>query len=162
MTTHSRPAVPAAERATDTPGDISPFVLGLLMRRAHDRAASALVQALRPLGLELRHFAVLIALNSHGPMSQRELVAATGSDKASMVRVIDDLEAQELAVRRARPGDRRVHTVEMTPHGLEVFDAAHVSARPIADQLVAHLRPGEAAQLLDLLTRFTYPPDGAS
>jgi DNA-binding MarR family transcriptional regulator len=162
MTTHSRPAVPATERATDTPGDVSPFALGLLMRRAHDRAAAALVQALRPLGLELRHFAVLIALNAHGPMSQRDLVAATGSDKASMVRVVDDLEAQELVTRRARPGDRRVHTVEMTPRGLEVFDAAHVSARPIADQLVEHLRPGEAAQLLDLLTRFTYPPDPES
>jgi hypothetical protein len=31
----------ARERATDTPGDISPFALGLLMRRAHDRAAHA-------------------------------------------------------------------------------------------------------------------------
>jgi DNA-binding MarR family transcriptional regulator len=165
MTTDSRPTVPAvsaAERATDTPGDVSPFALGLLMRRAHDRAATALVQALRPLGLELRHFAVLIALSTHGPMSQRDLVAATGSDKASMVRVVDDLEARELVVRRPHPGDRRIHTVEMTAGGLEVFDAAHVSARPIADQLVAHLRPGEAAQLLDLLTRFTYPPDGAS
>ena len=52
MTTESQPSVPATERATDSPGDVSPFALGLLMRRAHDRAASALVQALRPLGLD--------------------------------------------------------------------------------------------------------------
>jgi MarR family transcriptional regulator, lower aerobic nicotinate degradation pathway regulator len=158
MTNRSRPAVSARDRATDTPGDRSPFVLGTLMRRAHDRAASALVEALRPLGLELRHFAVLIALNANGAMSQSELVTAVGSDKASMVRVVDDLEAADIVVRKPFPGDRRVHAVEMTQHGLDVFDTAHVDARPIADRLIAHLEPGEADQLLDLLTRFTYPP----
>ncbi len=147
------------ERASDLPGDVSPFALGLLMRRAHDRAAAALVEAIRPFGLELRHFAVLIVLNARGPLSQSALVAATGSDKASMVRVVDDLERAGLAIRRPVPGDRRVHAVEMTPAGLETFDAAHVPAQEIADGLVAHLRPGEAEQLLDLLTRFTYPPD---
>jgi DNA-binding MarR family transcriptional regulator len=158
MTAEHISQVSARERATDSPGDISPFALGLLMRRAHDRAASALVEALRPLGLELRHFAVLIALNANGVMNQSALVATVGSDKASMVRVVDDLEARGLVTRRPFPGDRRMHLVEMTPEGLAAFDAAHVSARPIADQLAAHLRPGEAAQLLDLLTRFTYPP----
>jgi DNA-binding MarR family transcriptional regulator len=158
MTTEQQPRVSARERATDTPGDESPFALGLLMRRAHDRAASALAEAVRPLGLELRHFAVLIALNARGAMSQSNLVTATGSDRASMVRVVDDLEAKGLVARRPLPGDRRVHLVELTPRGLEVFDAAHVSARPVADHLVAHLRPGEADQLLDLLNRFTYPP----
>jgi DNA-binding MarR family transcriptional regulator len=158
VTTDRISRVSARERATDTPGDISPFALGLLMRRAHDRAAGGLVEALRPLGLELRHFAVLIALNANGAMNQSALVATVGTDKASMVRVVDDQEARGLVTRRPFPGDRRVHVVEMTPQGLEAFDAAHVSARPIADGLVAHLRPGEAAQLLDLLTRFTYPP----
>lgn len=148
----------AQRRATDHPGDESPFALGLLMRRAHDRAASALVEALRPLGLELRHFAVLIALNKHSTLSQRELVAELGAEKTSMVRVIDDLEAAGLVVRRPFPGDRRVHAVEMTAKGVETFDAAHVPAADIASGLVSHLRPGEAELLMDLLTRFTYPP----
>jgi MarR family transcriptional regulator, lower aerobic nicotinate degradation pathway regulator len=46
-----------------------------------------------------------------------------------MVRVIDDLEKAGLFERRPVPGDRRVHTVEMTPKGLETFDAAHLPAR---------------------------------
>jgi DNA-binding MarR family transcriptional regulator len=146
------------ERASDRPGDASPFALGLLLRRAHDRAAGALVEAIRPFGLELRHFAVLIVLSDRGPLSQSALVAATGSDKASMVRVVDDLERAGLVARRPVPGDRRVHAVEMTPQGLETFDAVHVPAAEIAGQLVAHLGPGEAGQLQDLLTRFTYPP----
>ncbi len=43
--------------------------------------------------------------------------------------------------------------------GERTFDAVHVPAAEISAQLVAHLGPGEAGQLQDLLTRFTYPPD---
>jgi DNA-binding MarR family transcriptional regulator len=145
-------------RATDRPGDVSPFALGLLLRRAHTRAASTMVAAMRPFGLELRHFAVLIVLADQGPMTQRDLVEATGFDKAGIMRVVDDLEDGGLALRRAVPGDRRARAVEITERGLEVFDAAHVDGVGLAEGLVSHLRPGEADHLMDLLTRFTYPP----
>jgi DNA-binding MarR family transcriptional regulator len=147
-----------AGRAIDRPGDVSPFALGLLLRRAHARAAAAMAAAVRPFGLELRHFAVLIVLADRGPTTQRDLVGATGFDKAGIMRVVDDLEEKALAVRRAVPGDRRVRAVEITARGMEVFDAAHVDAAGLAEGLVAHLRPGEAGRLMDLLTRFTYPP----
>ena len=79
-------------RATDRPGDASPFALGLLLRRAHWRAATLISQALKPLGIELRHFAVLIVLVNEGPTVQRDLAAATGTDKAGIMRVVDDLD----------------------------------------------------------------------
>ena len=146
-------------RATDRPGDESPFALGLLLRRAHWRAAAVMGEALRPLGIELRHFAVLIELVNHGPTVQRDLATATGSDKAGIMRVVDDLERMGLAVRKTVPGDRRVRAVEITPQGLELFDAAHVAAEPLAERLVAALGPGEPDRLTDLLTRFAYPAD---
>jgi MarR family transcriptional regulator, lower aerobic nicotinate degradation pathway regulator len=86
------PRRPIAPRATDRPGDVSPFALGLLLRRAHWRAAAVMSEALRPLGIELRHFAVLLVLVNRGPTEQRDLVEATGSDKAGVMRVVDDLE----------------------------------------------------------------------
>ncbi len=144
-----------ARRATDRPGDPSPFALGLLLRRAHWHAAAVMSEALRPLGIELRHFAVLLVLVNRGPTEQRELVEATGSDKAGIMRVVDDLERKGLAVRKSVPGDRRVRAVEITPKGIEIFDAAHVAAEPLAERLVSRMGPGEAEQLTDLLTRFT-------
>lgn len=147
----------AASRATDRPGDASPFALGLLLRRAHWRAAEVLTEALRPLGVELRHFAVLIVLVNRGPTVQRDLATATGSDKAGIMRVVDDLERRGLAIRKTVPGDRRVRAVEITPQGLELFDRAHVAAEPLAAQLVAELGPGEPERLADLLTRISYP-----
>ena len=144
-----------APRATDRPGDASPFALGLLLRRAHWRAAAVMSEALRPLGIELRHFAVLLVLVNRGPTEQRDLVEATGSDKAGIMRVVDDLERKGLAVRKSVPGDRRVRAVEITPKGLDLFDAAHVAAGPLAERLISVMGPGEAEQLNDLLTRFT-------
>lgn len=116
-------------------------------------------EALRPLGIELRHFAVLLVLVNRGPTQQRDLVEATGSDKAGIMRVVDDLERKGLAARKSVPGDRRVRAVEITPKGLELFDAAHVAAGPLAELLTAALEPGEATQLTDLLTRFTSPAE---
>ncbi|MER7794010.1 MarR family transcriptional regulator [Streptomyces sp. NPDC097640] len=152
------PHRPTASRATDRPGDESPFALGLLLRRAHWRAASVMTEALRPLGIELRHFAVLIELVNRGATVQRDLAAATGSDKAGIMRVVDDLERKGLVVRKTVPGDRRVRAVEITPQGLELFEAAHVAAEPLGERLVAELGPGEPERLTDLLTRFAHPP----
>lgn len=148
-----------ARRATDRPGDPSPFALGLLLRRAHWRAAAVMSEALRPLGIELRHFAVLLVLVNRGPTQQRDLVDATGSDKAGIMRVVDDLERKGLAVRKPVPGDRRARAVEITPKGFELFDAAHMAAESLAERLVSMLGPGEAEYLTDLLTRFTASAD---
>jgi DNA-binding MarR family transcriptional regulator len=149
-----------ASPGTARPWDATPFALGLLLRQAHWRAAAVMTEALRPLGIELRHFAVLIVLIDRGVTVQRDLTAATGSDKAGIMRVVDDLERMGLAVRKAVPGDRRVRAVEITPQGVELLDAAHGAAEPLAARLVAELEPGEPEQLMDLLTRFAYPPGG--
>ena len=118
-----------------------------------------MAEALGPLGIELRHFAVLIVLVNRGSTVQRDLATATGSDKAGIMRVVDDLERMGLALRKTVPGDRRVRAVEITPRGVELFDAAHVAAEPLAKRLVAELAPGEPEQLTDLLTRFAHPAD---
>ncbi|TKK83943.1 MarR family transcriptional regulator [Herbidospora galbida] len=144
--------------STDSPSS-GPFALGLLLRQAHWRAVTVMSEAFRPLGIELRHFAVLIVLVERGATVQRDLAVATGSDKAGIMRVVDDLERMELAVRKAVPGDRRVRAVEITSKGVELFDAAQLAAGPLAEELVAGLEPGEAEQLKDLLARVAYPPE---
>ena len=147
----------AADRATNRPGDSSPFAMGLLLRRAHNRAATELVAAMRPFGLELRHFAMLIVLDNQGPTMQRDFVEGTGFDKAAVGRAIDDLQAEGLVAREGVEGDRRVWMVSITEHGLEIFDEVHRCAQGIAESLIAHLKPGESKQLVELLTRYTYP-----
>lgn len=112
---------------------------------------------MRPFGLELRHFAMLIVLADRGPTLQRDLVSVTGFDKAAVGRAIDDLEDAGMVTREGVEGDRRVWMVQITEYGMDVFDEAHREAQGIADRLVAHLKPGEPELLMDLLTRYAYP-----
>ena len=131
--------------------EASPFALGLLLRQAHDRVAQATDETLRPFGIERRHLMVMMRLDADGPSSQRDLVDRTSHDKASMVRIVDDLERLGLASRELVPGDRRVRSVTMTEHGRTVFAQAHAAATAAATAATAPLTKRQAAQLEELL-----------
>jgi DNA-binding MarR family transcriptional regulator len=138
---------------------LPPYAVGQLLRRAHARAARAFGEALTPLGIEGRHFGVLAVLADRGSQTQRDLVERVGSDRVSMMRIVDDLEARKLAVRRAVPGDRRLRAVELTEHGREVFHTAEKTARKTSEALLAHLEPAERTALTGLLSRFLQATD---
>ena len=138
---------------------VAPYAVGQLLRRAHSRAARAFTAALTPLGIEGRHFGVLLVLAGDGSQTQRDLAERVGSDRVSMMRIVDDLEARGLAVRRPVPGDRRLRAVELTDHGRDVFHAAEKSARATSEALLAHLEPAERTALTGLLLRFLQGAD---
>jgi DNA-binding MarR family transcriptional regulator len=153
MSAHTRGE---AQHARDAePG----YEIGFLLRRAHARAAQAFSAALEPLAIEGRHFAVLNHLDRH-PRSQRELVELIGSDKASMVRLIDDLEAKGLVRRDPAPRDRRTHAVTLTEDGTRALTEARRTAGRVATQLLAHMPPHDRAQLIGLLGEFVHPAKG--
>jgi DNA-binding MarR family transcriptional regulator len=141
------------------PDELPPYAVGQLLRRAHSRAARAFGEALAPLGIEGRHFGVLAVVAEHGPQTQRDLVERVGSDRVWMMRIVDDLEARELAVRRPVPGDRRLRAVELTEHGRQVFRTAESVARTTGQALLAHLDASERSALTDLLARFLQAAD---
>jgi DNA-binding MarR family transcriptional regulator len=136
--------------------DATSYAIGFLLRQAHQRAASAFAAALEPLGISGRHFAVLVHLGRSGPLSQRELVELISGDKASMVRIVDDLESAGLATRGPTPGDRRTHSVEITEHGRATLTEAQRTAQRVATDLLAHLEPADRATLVALLTQFVH------
>jgi MarR family transcriptional regulator, lower aerobic nicotinate degradation pathway regulator len=134
------------------------YAIGFLLRQAHQRAAAAFAEALEPLKISGRHFAVLHTLGRRGSLSQRELVDSINSDKASMVRIVDDLEAEGLAARRPTPGDRRVRSVEITDRGRETLAEAERTATGVAAGLLAHLDQPKRTQLTALLAEFIQAP----
>jgi MarR family transcriptional regulator, lower aerobic nicotinate degradation pathway regulator len=133
--------------------------IGPLLRLAQRRAAQTFAEALRPLGMEGRHYGVLLGLGMHGPLSQRRLIELTGSDKSSMVRTVDDLEGRGLVVRRPSPSDRRAYAVEITEDGTTLLGEASL----VADDVVARLLDGmpeeDQQQLCALLERFVAGPE---
>ncbi|MET8176678.1 MarR family winged helix-turn-helix transcriptional regulator [Streptomyces clavifer] len=78
-------------------------------------------------------------LVDRGLTVQPDLSTATGLDKAGIMRVVDDLECKGLTTRKSVPGDRRARAVEISPRGIDLFQAAHIAAEPLAGRLVAGL-----------------------
>ncbi|WP_331743184.1 MarR family transcriptional regulator (plasmid) [Streptomyces sp. NBC_01136] len=133
--------------------------IGPLLRLAQRRAARTFAEALRPLGIEGRHYGILLNLGLHGPLSQRRLIDLTGGDKSSMVRTVDDLEARGLAIRRPSPTDRRAYAVEITELGRALFTEASVVADDVAARLLGHMDEDDQELLCTLLERFIAAPE---
>ena len=133
--------------------------IGPLLRRAQRRAAQTFAEALRPLGIEGRHYGVLQNLVRQGPLSQRGLIDLTGSDKSGMVRTVDDLEARGLAVRRPSPTDRRAYAVEITEEGRVLYAEASLIADEVAARLLDRMDEDDQELLCTLLERFIAPSE---
>ena len=102
---------------------------------------------------------MLIQLARTGPVTQRDLIVPLGSDKSSMVRTIDELEAHGLAVRGPHPTDRRAHAIRVTEAGRTLIADVQAGADAVGEALPARLEPDQRAQLLALLQRFADAED---
>ncbi|AQZ70559.1 hypothetical protein BKM31_21870 [[Actinomadura] parvosata subsp. kistnae] len=125
----------------------------MLLADAHHQSRERLDRALRPLGINIRGFGVLLALPMYGPVSQRDLTAHIGIDKSTMVRIIDELEDAGLVSRRRAPQDRRAYSIVLTRRGEQVLAEARQIAEHVGDQLFGWLTDPERRHLIDLLRR---------
>ncbi|MEU4831067.1 MarR family transcriptional regulator [Streptosporangium sp. NPDC023615] len=125
--------------------------LGMLLAEVHNQSRERLNQALRPLGLNVRGFAVLLALPMYGPVSQRELMDRTGIDKSAMVRLIDELEEGGVVSRRRAPQDRRAYCIVLTPHGERTLEMARRATEQVGEHIFGWLTEPERRHLVDLL-----------
>lgn len=133
---------------------VDPTALGFLMFRAHQLARGQANQAARPTGLELHHAAVLSTVRGGGVRSQRELGAALGIDKSTLVRIVDDLERQGLLNRRRAPEDRRAYELVITDAGERRLAEAGELFRAAMAGLLEVLDDRDQRRLHDLLARF--------
>ncbi|MGC0415967.1 MarR family winged helix-turn-helix transcriptional regulator [Embleya sp. AB8] len=131
-----------------------PAALGLLMFRAHQLARASANQAARPTGIELQHAGVLTAVQGGQIRSQRELGAALGIDKSTLVRIVDDLERRDLLKRRRTPNDRRAYEIMITEEGERRLQEAGELYRGAMLELLDVLDTRQQQQLHDLLALF--------
>jgi DNA-binding MarR family transcriptional regulator len=128
--------------------------LGLLLRQAHRRAAASLNDALAPLNLTGKHFGVLLLIDRDGVSIQRDLIQETGSDKAGMVRTVEDLENLGYLSRERSTTDKRVSELTLTEAGHAVFEKAKRLAGIAGRELFEPFTEAELDTLEDLLARF--------
>ncbi|SFW69833.1 MarR family winged helix-turn-helix transcriptional regulator [Amycolatopsis australiensis] len=133
---------------------VDPATLGMLLYRAHRLARAKSNEAARPAGIELQHAGVLSAVRTGGVRSQRELGAALGVDKSTLVRIVDDLERRNLVRRQRSRHDRRAYEIVLTEDGERRLDEANGLFADAMSGLLKVFDDEERHRLHELLSRF--------
>lgn len=125
--------------------------LGLAITRLGTVTRLRMAEALAPMGLTMRQFAVLRALSANEGMSQAALGESLQIDASSIVLVLDECQKSGWTQRRPSPTDRRRYALHLTPAGHRVLGRALKAAAAAEAELFAPLEPGQRARLQELL-----------
>ena len=141
------------ELAPDTPEPLLES-LGFLITRIHFRMHREFSEALAPLAIVPAHFGLLSTLATMGPVPQAEIGRRLGISGASVVQLVDDLEALELVERRRLEWDRRTQVVHLLPRAPEVLAEARRNAEEMLAVRLGNLDVRQTKRLVLLLQRF--------
>lgn len=112
--------------------------------RAFDKALEG-VGGSRPLWL------ILMALKQQPLANQRQIAAVVGIESATLTHHLNGMETAGLLTRRRDPANRRVHVVELTPAGEEMFHRLRQVVVVFDRQLHGSLDDAQVAALHQLL-----------
>ncbi|MFC4224976.1 MarR family winged helix-turn-helix transcriptional regulator [Lysinibacter cavernae] len=103
---------------------------GFVLWRVTNAWQAAQRAALKPFGLTHVQFVLLATLTwteGEGPITQRNLASAAGTDTMMTSQVVRTLEAAGHVMRRPHPTDRRAVALSPTPQGLALVNRAIVA-----------------------------------
>jgi MarR family transcriptional regulator, transcriptional regulator for hemolysin len=127
--------------------------IGLQLARVSRAVSRAFDDVLAEAGGSLPVWLVLISLKSGQLASQRELAEAVGVQGATLTHHLNAMESAGLVTRRRDPANRRLHLVELTPAGDELFFRLRGAATAFDQRLRTGFSDTEASQLETLLAR---------
>jgi len=131
----------------------SPYAssLSFLLSQVGARSAQLFAEALAPIGVSPREFAILNLLAEGGPRTQQQLADALGMHRNNMVAVVDALEQGGLARRRANNTDRRAYAIMLTTAGERVVRLGNEAVGRIDALMTAALTAAELAEMSRLV-----------
>jgi DNA-binding MarR family transcriptional regulator len=106
--------------------------LGASLREAHRLYIRRLQEHLSTRGLTVAQYLHMRVLLEHGPLTQTEISARLGIEKASSTGALQALEDAGLVVRHRDPRDRRRVIVRLSERGADAATAILPFAREIA------------------------------
>jgi len=123
------------------------------LARVGGRYRSRMEDMLRPSGLDMPRWRVLMTLHQDRIASVSEIAAHSSEKLPTMTRIIQRMEADGLIRRRPRPGKERVMEVVLTDEGEKAGDGAWQCADTLYDRAFAGMETAEIEQLTQLLER---------
>ncbi len=123
------------------------------LARAADSVTSRMHRHLAGTHLTASQFAVLEVLLHKGPLCQKDIGEKILKTSGNMTLVIDNLEKNNLVVRKKDPKDRRFVTVHLSEEGRQLVSTLFPVHAEIAQEIFAVLDDDELGRLGILLKK---------
>lgn len=133
-------------------------LLGYHLRRAQLRAFAAFAERLAGTGLTPMLYGVLATIEARPDAGQGEVADLLGTDRSTMVRLMDRLVTRGLVRRVAHASDRRAVIPTLTGDGSALLEQATPLVHASEDAFAAALSDEERSTLAALLRRLESPP----
>jgi MarR family transcriptional regulator, organic hydroperoxide resistance regulator len=129
-------------------------LLGYLLRRAQGAMHRDFMAAVADFGLTQKQAATMWLIQANGGVSQAEVAAALGMDRATMMAVTDRLEDRGFVTRKRSTVDRRRQDLFLTPAGQAILRRCKTRIAEHEKKFRALFSPAELASLLEALKKF--------
>jgi len=135
--------------------DLSPLAgsIGYTVRRAQMALFADFVTSLREVNLRPGQFGVLMIVHGNPGLSQSDVCAALGFQKANLVPLIRGLEVRGLLVRKSVEQDRRSYALHLTARGRGLLRRAWELQAAQEARLTQQIGASGRATLLTLLSQ---------
>jgi DNA-binding MarR family transcriptional regulator len=125
--------------------------LGYFARRLQVWVFQDFIRTLKRIDVSPAQFSVLVVIGANRGLSQAELAATLGIERARLVRLLHRLEGRGLVERRRSSADGRRHALQLTPPGRTTLARAKILAVRHERRLIEKLGAERHATLLAAL-----------
>ena len=132
-------------------------LLGYQLRRAQGAMHRDFMASVSDFGLTQKQAAALWLIQANGGVSQVEVAAALGMDRATMMAVTDRLEDRGFVTRKRSLTDRRRQELHLTPSGQSTLRKCKLRIAEHEEKFRARFTASELAALLGALKKFQTP-----
>ena len=140
----------------------SAYHLAKLIKKVRRRMSNAIRAELEPIGVSLPVVQVIKHVAGDCGLSQLELAQELELEPAALSRLLADLEAQHLVIRRRDPADKRRVLMTTTAAGAALHARAQPRVLAGVNGLFSRLTRGEQTDLCRLLEKLIVEEDAAS
>jgi DNA-binding MarR family transcriptional regulator len=151
-TTPAAPTPPVDEAGIDGLGALD-GIIGFHLRLAYGRLYRDFNESAGDLDLTQKQLSALWLIGDHPEIAQADIGRLLQMDRATVMAIINRLQARGFLVRSTSATDRRRQTLHLTEAGRAMLDVARERAIDYENRLRALFSPGEATLLVEMLRR---------
>ena len=145
-----RPETPPGASENFALADFLPYRLSVVTNRISRTFAQRYAEAF---DLTIPDWRVLAVVGNFAPMSSSDICAKTAMDKVKVSRAVTRLVDRGLLFRDTDPRDQRMHCLELSRYGKQVYDGVVPMALALENQLTSALTTGERTTLSRILDK---------